>query len=376
MNDSLPPVATVTGTNTVEGEELREVFSRSIARGHGGAQLVVTLNGKTIVDLAGGDITATTPVQVFSVSKLIVAIASAHAHMNGLIDLDAPISTYWDKFKRTSTEKITARMVLDHSSGISALSRMMTVDDLLRDEADREVAQQEPFWEPGSAHGYGAFTFGALMSGVFKNALKTSIQEYAYNEIIKPSGADFWFGAPKELLSSVASLSFDPPMLTEGVKEFLFSSKAIHDGAMMPILSDLKGFFTNENVIVASWPALSGVSTARSLAKVLNSTLGYDKSNGTLNKECFEGMIAERGYGMDRTLGHVTRYGSGVELPHAYFPILGGRSFGHQGAGGSVAVADPDSGLVLAYTSTHTESTVGASNSALTLLAAAKTILR
>jgi CubicO group peptidase (beta-lactamase class C family) len=78
---------------------------------------------------------------------------------------------------------------------------------------------------------------------------------------------------------------------------------------------------------------------------------------------------------MDRTLAHVTRYGSGVELPHGYFPYLGGRSFGHQGAGGSVVVADPDSGLVLAYTTTNTQATVGGSDQAIALIATARALL-
>lgn len=146
MNSSgLPPVAAVSGENTPLGSEIREVFSRCLTRISGGAQLVVTRNGETIVDLAGGGIEQTTPIQLFSVSKLVVAIAAAHAHETGRLDLDAPLASYWPEFARPSTRTITARMVLNHSSGICAIDHPLSQDELIGGELNKAVAVQEPY---------------------------------------------------------------------------------------------------------------------------------------------------------------------------------------------------------------------------------------
>jgi CubicO group peptidase (beta-lactamase class C family) len=375
MRPSLAPIANVVGHHSAEGAELREAFSRSLTRSRGGAQLVVTRRGETIVNLAGGSMTTDTPVQVFSVSKLVVALAAAHAHAAGALDLDAPIAQYWGAFERKATRNITTRMVLDHSSGIPAISRPLTTEDLLAGALEEEVAVQVPFWEPGTQHGYGAFTFGALMAGIFLSAVHVSIQDYISTHITNPLRAGFWFGAPADVLPCLVPLSFDPPILTEGQAGAILGGQAIQDGSFVPIMENAPAFFSDPRVQQATWPAMSGVSTAADLARILNAALGYGVATSLLSSTDLSAMIAERRHGPDRTLAHVSRYGSGVELPHVFFPYLGGRSFGHQGAGGSVLSADPDSGVVFAYTSSHSSSTVGGSDQALVLLSAVRLLI-
>lgn len=365
---TLPPVAAVTGSNTEAGAELREVFSRSLSRSSGGAQLTVSVRGERVVDLAGGSLTTTTPVQVFSVSKLLVALAAAHAHDRGLLDLDAPLAAYWPAFDRPSTRSITGRMVLDHSCGIPAVATPLTVDDLLAGRLDEEIARQEPYWEPGTDHGYGAFTYGALMAGVFNHAIGQTVQHYVAAHLTGPANARFDFGTT----DAVAPLSFTPPVLTEATAAAITEGRAIVDGSFMPILADTPGFFADPRVIAASWPSMSGVSTASDLAQILEHALGYGPGPAALSRQAVEGMIAERTHGWDRINHLVSRFGSGVELPSAANPLLGGRSFGHQGAVGSVAAADPDSGLVVTYVTTHAGATLGVSDQALVLLAAAR----
>lgn len=375
MFPQLPPVAVVTGTHSGPGAQIREAFSRSLARSTGSAQLVVTYNGQTLVDLAGGSLDRHTPVQVYSVSKLLVAFAAAHAHGRGVLDLDRPLAETWSAFDRDATKSITARMVLSHSSGINGIDRPMTTDELVAGALDEAVEHQDPRWAPGTEHGYHPFTFGALMAGAFRYGVGMTLQEYVSQNIVKPSGGRFWFGAPDDVLPTLASLTCDPPVLTEGQAAAMASGDALPDGSMAPITADSLGFFSDPRVIRSDWPAMSGVSTAHDLATIANAVLGFGDRPALLTTEELEDMIAEQRHGMDRTLGHVTRYGSGAELAHGFFPYFGGRSFGHQGAGGSVVAIDPDTGVVFAYTSTHTAPTVGGSDAALTLMACARQVV-
>lgn len=375
---SLPPSATLTGTNTAEGTDLRHVFSRSLTRTPGGAQLVVTMDGEPIVDLAGGavggPVEQDTPVQVFSVSKLIVALAAAHATAAGLLDLNRPLAEYWAAFDRPSTRAITAAQVLSHSSGINGVDIPLSTADLVAGELDAAVEKQEPRWEPGTAHGYHAFTYGALMAGVFRHAVGESVQDYAAQHIIEPAGGGFWFGAPDSVVARLAQLSFDAPVLTEVQLNGIIEGSSIPDGSMGPIMQDAAGFFSDQRVQQADWPAMSGVSSAQALSRIVNAAHGYGRK-ATVPAGAIQDMAVERVYGKDRSLGQTSGFGSGVELPQPALPYLGPGSYGHQGAGGSVVAIDPGHRLVFSYVQTHTSATVGASDQAIALLAATRALL-
>lgn len=366
---ALPPVATLKGESTARGATLREAFSRSAARNSSPAQFAVTSGADTLVDLAHG-MTTDQPVQVFSVSKALVAVAAVHAHERGRIDLDAPLATYWPAFDRPSTRSITAMHVLDHSSGISAIGYPLSVEQLIAGELDVAVATQEPMWEPGSAHAYGAFTFGALMAGVFLNGAGVSVQEYIQQELLEPSGAFFSFGADAQVRARLAPLTFRPPVLTEAQAHDFASGTALQDGAMLPIMQDSPGFFTNPQVLACDWPSMSGVTTAHDLVTLFQRVFGFDGNPALLSPESVVRLTTERHYGPDRGIPFISRYGAGLELPHELSPLLGGTSFGHQGAGGSVVAIDPVSQTVCAFVSTLMDATVGVSDQALVLLGA------
>lgn len=366
----LPPIATVNGHVDPAAAELAEVFSRGLTRSRGGAQFTLIVNGATVLDVNGGTIQGDTPVQVFSVSKLITALAAAHAHETGALDLDQTISSYWPGMKKTSTKDITARMILEHSSGLAALDRPLTTDEFVAGAMDSEIEKQEPYWKPGADHGYHAFTFGPLMNGVFRHALGIPVSAYVRQHFTAPTGHDFWFGAPADMVGRVAPLSFDFPILTAAHGEAIMSGRAINDGSMAPVFAGAPFFFGDPRVIQMDVPSLTGITSASDVAHLVAKVTGISSANGILSRSTVSNLAAERRRGMDRTLYHVSRFGSGVELPHVYGPMLGGASFGHQGAGGAIVVLDPERDVVFSYVCTHTPPSVGTSDAALTLLGA------
>jgi CubicO group peptidase (beta-lactamase class C family) len=66
------------------------------------------------------------------------------------------------------------------------------------------------------------------------------------------------------------------------------------------------------------------------------------------------------------------RFGLGFFLPFPRLPFGGPRSFGHDGLGGCVALADPDDGLAFAYTTDTVPENPGADPAAWRLLEAAR----
>jgi CubicO group peptidase (beta-lactamase class C family) len=373
---AMPQTADVKGYALPPFEPVADVFARCVARQQrGGAALGVFLDGHQVVSLAGGAFGLDSLVQVFSVSKAVVAVAAAHAAHHGRLDLDQPLGEYWDDFARPATATVTARMVLSHSAGIPAVDAQMTTADLLAGGLHSAVARQDPFWDPGHGHGYGAFTFGALMDGVFARAVGQNLNDYTAQFLTDPLDVEFWFGAPHNALPRLVRAEFDPPQLTPDEAAAYSSGVAIVDGSFAPIVPDATAFFNDPDVLRASWPSMSGVSSADALARLFAAVIGPVAGVRLLTADALTDMTRPRSEGWDRMMQKPTRFGSGVELPSVHCPLLGHGTFGHQGAAGSVIAADPAHGLAVAYTTNIGSPVLGASDHALVLLGAVRQCL-
>lgn len=368
-----PQVIPVHGHADGAFAELADAFARSIARqGHGGAGLAVHVDGQLVVDLVGGELEPSSLVQVFSVSKAVVAVAAAHAVAAGRLDLDRPLGDVWPAFARPATSAVTTRMVLAHTAGIPAVAAPLSLDALLNGGLDAAVAEQDPYWPPGTRLGYGAFTFGALVDGVFTRTLGTSLADYVAEHLTAPVGVDFCFGASVLHLERVAPLRFVRPASTPAEAAAQANATAILDGSFAAVAADPPAFFNDPRVVGAGWPSMSGVSSARSLSRLFAGVVGEIDGVRLLDDVAVDSMSTQQSGGQDAMLLHGTRFGLGVELPHPQFPLLGAGSFGHQGAGGSVVAIDPHRVVSLAYVTNAFPATPGASDAALTLISSAR----
>ncbi len=90
-----------------------------------GASLAVSVDGRNVVDLWGGHLDAgrTRPwerdslVCVFSCTKGVVAMATMWAVAQGLVDLDAPVASYWPEFAAEGKGELPVRWLLTHEAG-------------------------------------------------------------------------------------------------------------------------------------------------------------------------------------------------------------------------------------------------------------------
>jgi hypothetical protein len=114
----------------------------------------------------------------------------------GELDLDQPVAEYWPAFDRPATASITCRTVLAHRAGLPAVDRPLTHIQIAEGELERALERQEPYWEPGTAHGYHTITFGTLLDGIFTRAVGVSVGEYARRHIVDPLGLRLSFGVP------------------------------------------------------------------------------------------------------------------------------------------------------------------------------------
>ena len=150
-------------------EGVRDAFANNFEEhGEVGASYAFYVDGTKVVDIWGGVRTDTggaydddTLQIVFSSTKGATA-ACAHllAH-RGLLDVDAPVVTYWPEFGQAGKEHIPVRWLLSHQAGLPTVDAKLTREEALAWEPVIHALEvQAPYWEPGVAHGYHALTYG------------------------------------------------------------------------------------------------------------------------------------------------------------------------------------------------------------------------
>ena len=327
-------------------------------RGDVGAALSVTLEGRTVVDVWAGwaDSARTrawqadTIVDVFSVGKPMVALCLLMLIERGQLGLDDPLQRIWPQFAAAGKQDVSARMVLAHRAGLPALRRALApgamYDWRLMSEA---LAAQEPWWEPGSAHGYHVNTFGFLVGELVRRATGMAPGRFFEREIARPLGADFHFGLPAAEHRRVA--------------EFMFPKMPVLDPAAEPTMKgnaylNPAGLSGDGTVNTPAWreaemPSSNGHSNARAVARIYSALAGTPATAGArlLAPDTIALATAEASSGSDLILDRPSRFGLGFQLtqPERRLGPNPG-SFGHFGAGGSLGFADPEAGLAFAYT--------------------------
>jgi CubicO group peptidase (beta-lactamase class C family) len=351
-------------------ERVREAFRENFAsRGEVGAAVAVFVEGKPVVDLWGGVAdkasarpwTRDTMAIVFSCTKGATALCAHMLEARGRLDLDAPVARYWPEFGAAGKERIPVRMLLNHQAGLPAIDQPLPSGALLNWEAmANALAAQAPYWQPGTAHGYHAVTFGWLVGEVVRRISGKSLGTFFREQVAEPLGLDFWIGLPQALEPRVATERVPPlrtdepaPLLLAMLDRTSLTSKAFMNppGLMMP------GQINSRALHAAEIPAANGIATARALAGMYAPLACGGGRNGLklVDKDTLERMSTVESEGEDRILLLPTRFASGFMKTIDNRPgdsvILGPNpeAFGHGGAGGSIGMADPVARVAIGY---------------------------
>ena len=199
---------------------VRDAFAANFAR-HGdvGAAFALYVRGEKVVDIWGGTAdnaqdrpwSEHTLAPVFSTTKGVTAICAHLLAQRGELDLDAPVANYWPEFKAEGKESTSVRWLLSHRAGLPAIDGLVTPADVYAwDPVIEKLAAQKPFWEPGTAHGYHAFTFGWLVGEVLRRVTGMSIGHFLATEIAGPLGLDVFIGLPEAEEPRVSRLIDQP----------------------------------------------------------------------------------------------------------------------------------------------------------------------
>ncbi|MCX5127989.1 serine hydrolase domain-containing protein [Streptomyces sp. NPDC002812] len=329
---------------------VHEALAGLLAKEDVGASAAVYLDGEPVVDLWGGYADAdrsvgwegSTLACVNSTTKNMTALCALILADRGLLDLSAPVAAYWPEFAAAGKEGVLVRHVLSHTAGLPDLPGLGSVAELYDWEAvTAGLAAQAPAWEPGTAAGYHALTFGFLVGEIVRRITGRGVGAFFAEEVAGPLGADFHIGLPAEHDHRVAPL-IPPPSLTDA---YAASAPPGPDGAPR----ETTGVAVRvRDVNAPAWrraqiPAVNGYGNARSVALVQSVLANRGTAGGVrlLSARGCEPAWQEVFSGADRVLG----------TPMAWTAGFGkfGNTFGWGGWGGSLVVSDPEARMTVAY---------------------------
>ncbi len=363
----------VHGTCEPRFEAVRECFQKSFDDGvEIGAAACFTLDGQIVVDLWGGhydrertrEWERDTLVNVYSTTKGMTAICAHQLVERGALDLEAPVAKYWPEFAAEGKEKIPVRWLLSHQAGLPALRRRLSSDDLLAwDPYVEALAREEPWWEPGTRHGYHAMTFGHLVGELIRRTSGSSVGAFFRENVAGPLGAEFHIGLASDydvrtskLHGSLVSREGAKIRLKGPFADFLrdWQDPDTLTGAAFANPSVGEGLVNTRAWRAAEVPAANGHGTARALARIYGALSRGGEIDGVrlLEPASIERAIEEQAFGPDPVLaGLPMRFGLGFMLRQDYVPLSPNpRAFGHPGAGGSIGMADPDAKVGFGFT--------------------------
>jgi len=340
-------------------EPVLDAFTENFdARGDVGAAVCVYVDGRPVVDLWGGTADATTGkpwapdsvVLVYSSTKGVTSVCANLLIERGRIDPGARVAEYWPEFAAAGKGEITVAQLMSHQAGLPFVEGDYSLAEVLSwDPMVRALAAQEPVWVPGTRHGYHMRTFGWLVGELVRRVDGRTIGTFWKEEIAEPLGLDFWIGLPESVEPRVARLVLPKEDLAALLRQL---GPGLLLARVFSNPSDLFGYnemWDTRELHAAELPSSNGIGDARSLARLYASCVGEVDGVRLLQPSTIAAATVEQACGKDEVLMIESCFGLGFMLGKSFGAANARSAFGHAGAGGSLAFADPDAGIGFGY---------------------------
>ncbi|CAF3927005.1 unnamed protein product, partial [Rotaria sp. Silwood1] len=333
-------------------ESVRTKFEQNLTDGHDiGASLCVYHLGECVVNLIGGWKDAKTKKEpytpdtlqlIFSTSKGVAAAAAALCVEKGWLDYQAPVAKYWPEFGVNGKESILVGDLLSHRAGLPGVDQQLTVNDVFDwGRITSLLAEQRPYWKPGSTHGYHAYTSGFLAGELIQ---RVDPYHRSYSQFVRDElDPEFYVGVSDDKVEARIA----PLLIKEGTglaslpqMDHLTEKSMTCSGAFpLKVPNSGEFVFNQPRVHQAVIPAANGISNAHSLARIYALLIGdvNENSNTTaclLRKKTLQ-LAAENvtpPNEHDQVLfGLMTKFSRGGFEAHGdFFNVLGEDGFGHK----------------------------------------------
>lgn len=221
--------------------------------------------------------TAQTIVETASVTKALTATAALLLVSRSELDLDQPVSRYWPAFANGGKSAVLVRHLLTHQAGLIGIKSPRLPSDVLLNwqEMVGWLEREEPWWPPGTEHGYHAFTYGYLIGELVRRVSgAATFGDFVGHEVCGPLGIDYFIGVPDGHDGPIADLvrdSYDPSGYPADDSRAMQMNNPADPGV---------GFRNSAQWRAAEIPAVNGHGSATGLARLAALYAGYGSLDG------------------------------------------------------------------------------------------------
>ncbi len=352
-------------------QAVRSWFEDSFrTRGERGASVSIWQHGREVLHLAQGhcDPGGTrvwdekTLVPVWSATKGPAAVCCLSALAAAGVPLEGRVVEVWPEFAGGGKADVTFAQLLTHTAGLCALDERTPISDYAAVIAALE--RQSPLWEPGTSQGYHARTFGFLLDEIVRRLTGAESLGAYFREVIGgPLALDFWIGLPSAQWERVSPIYPGRVSITHSNQAFIQAFNTVGTLTQRTFTSPFGLNAVSDFNQSATWSrgyaSMGGVGSAQGLAKFYAMLAQGGRWNGTqiVPEAVVQRLEQPLTQSDDAVLLTPIAFSTGLmqdplntaggKLRRLFGSSL--RAYGHPGAGGSLAFADPENGLAFAY---------------------------
>ena len=293
---------------------------------------------------------------VFSCTKAITSTAAWILLQEGKLDLQERVADIISEFASNGKDRITVEQLFTHTAGFP-YAPYPPSEWLDRDARLARFQRWRLNFEPGSRMEYHATSSMWVIAAIVEQRAGQSFDEFVRQRIAAPLGLDdLYVGLPREQHRRVADVVHVGPALSpEELAKLGFPVNPQSE-----VTEEALEAFNRPEARAAGVPGGGGTMTAGDLALFYQALLRdaephegpriWSRETVAQGLEIRTGELRDPMIGRlaNRTLGLVVA-GETDRVYRGFGHTNSSRAFGHMGAGGQVAWADPETGISFGY---------------------------
>lgn len=316
-------------------------------------QIALARDGELIAFEAFGDATTDTSYSVFSATKAIVASAAWLLVGEGLLGLERRVADYVPGFATNGKGVVTVEQLMLHTGGFPHAA-MLPPEWWTREGRLRMFGEWKLSYEPGTAFEYHPTSAHWVLAEIIEGLGEMGLSDFVQQRITDP------VGLPRRVLG-LGPDDHDGIALVEmrgdvASGDELEAALGVRELEVGEVTNEALLAFNLPEVRALGIPGAGGVMRAADLALFYQALLHNPK--GIWDDEVLRdatsnvrNRLPDKLFKLpaNRTLGLTQAGDDGFAFLRGFGSTVSGRAFGHGGAGGQIAWADPGSGLSFAY---------------------------
>jgi len=289
---------------------------------------------------------------IFSATKAFVAGAAWLLIGDGRLDIDRRVAEYIPEFATNGKDVVTVEQVMLHTSGFprAPLGPSAWAD---RDRRLEAFARWRLNWEPGTAYEYHPTSAHWVLAELVERVSGRDYRDFLHDRVTGALGLPRVLGIAPEEQDGIAELELSGEPAS---REELMEIFGVPELPVTEVTDDALLSFNEPEVRAVGVPGGGGIASSATVALFYQALLHdpdglWDSgvladATGRVRNTLPDPLL---GVTANRALGVVVAGDDGNANRRGFGHTQSPRTFGHNGAGGQIAWADPDSGVSFCY---------------------------